>query len=62
MIGHHIDYVVYDDIVPKDKVIELKETKTDGPTFRALREYFDEWGEKDPTLLKNSKRDVERKA
>ena len=40
--------------------IDLKEVKMDGPTFRALREYFDEWGEKDPTLLRNVQRDVKR--
>ena len=40
--------------------VDLKQTKMDGPTFRALRDYFDEWGDKDPTLLKTTPRDVER--
>jgi hypothetical protein len=48
------------DVVGEKREIDLKETKMDGPTFRALREYFDEWGEKDPTLLRNSQRDVNR--
>ena len=48
------------DQIEEPKVIDLKETKMDGPTFRALREYFDEWGQKDPTLLRNSQRDVNR--
>lgn len=42
------------------KVVDLKQTRMDGPTFRALRDYFDEWGEKDQTLLKGVQRDVSR--
>lgn len=45
---------------PNQQEFELKQAKIDGPTFRALRNYFDEWGKKDPTLLRNSQRDVER--
>lgn len=48
-----------------ENIVDLKETKMDGPTFRALREYFQDWGERDPTLFKTTERhqarDVERK-
>jgi hypothetical protein len=41
---------------------DLKQVRMDGPTFKALRDYFDEWGKKDPTIFKSGQRDVERKS
>jgi len=51
--------------ITEPEEIDLKQTKMKGPTFRALKEYFDDWSKQDPTLFKqatkNSQRDVERK-
>lgn len=44
------------------EISDLKESKMDGPTFRALREYFDDWGKEDPTLFKTEQRDVKRES
>lgn len=52
-------------ITTTTEVVDLKQTKMKGPTFRALKEYFEDWGKQDPTLFiqgdKNSQRDCERK-
>lgn len=45
---------------PKEEITDLKETKMDGPTFRALKDYFDDWGKSDPTLFRREQRDVKR--
>lgn len=50
------------DQLEESQVIDMKQVKIDGPTFKALRDYFDEWGEKDSTIFKSGQRDVERKS
>lgn len=47
-------------MAPDEKIIDLKETKMDGPTFRALKNYFDDWKDEDPTLFRREQRDIKR--
>lgn len=33
--------------------LAIRKAKMDGPTVKALKDYFDEWGKDDPTLIKS---------